>query len=139
MIVLDTNVVSEMMRPVPEAVVLRWFGNHATEDLCVTAITMAEILYGIELLPLGKRRAALGAGAEKMFGVVFAEHILSFEEKAAQAFSLIAASRRRQGKPMSEFDAQIAAVARAHGATLATGDTSDFEGCGLGLINPWEG
>lgn len=137
MIILDTNVVSEMMRPVPEAVVLQWFSKHATEDLRVTAITMAEILYGIELLPAGKRRAALGAGAEKMFGVVFTDHILAFEEKAAQAFSLIAASRRSQGKPMSKFDAQIAAIARAHGAALATRDSDDFEGCGVRLINPW--
>jgi toxin FitB len=138
MTVLDTNVVSEMMRPVPAPLVLRWFSSQRSKDLHITAITMAEIFHGIQLLPPGKRREALRAGAEKMFGVVFTDHILAFEEKAAHEFSLIASSRRKQGKPVSEFDAQIAAIARAQGATLATRDTDDFEGCGVRLINPWQ-
>jgi toxin FitB len=139
MIIVDTNIVSEMMRAVPEPIVLRWFSRQADEDLKVTAITLAEILYGIELLASGKRRDALRAGAEKMFGVVFAGHILTFDDKAARAFAVIASSRRKQGRPISDFDAQIAAIARAHGATLATRDTDDFEGCGLRLVNPWGG
>jgi len=139
MIILDTNVVSELMRPVPEALFLRWFNSQPTEDLRVTAITMAEILYGIEILPPGKRREALRAGAEQMFGIVFADLILTFDGKAAHAFSLIASSRRRHGRPISKFDAQIAAIARANGATLATRNTDDFEGCGVKLVNPWEG
>ena len=137
MIIVDTNVVSEMMRAVPEPIVLRWFSSQADEDLKVTTITLAEILYGIELLAAGKRRDALRAGAEKMFGVVFAGHILTFDDKAARAFAVITSSRRKQGRPMSEFDAQIAAIARAHGATLATRDTDDFEDCGVRLVNPW--
>jgi len=137
MIIVDTNVVSEMMRAVPEPIVLRWFSSQADEDLKVTAITLAEILYGIELLASGKRRDALQAGAEKMFGVVLAGHILTFDDKAARAFAVITSSRRKQGRPISDFDAQIAAIARANGATLATRDTDDFAGCGVRLINPW--
>jgi predicted nucleic acid-binding protein len=138
MTILDTNVVSEIMRPVPAAVVLRWISNQISEDLHVTAITMAEILYGIELLPRGKRQEILRAGAERLFPVVFADRILTFDARAARELFLIASSRRKQGRPMSEFDAQIAAIARAHRTALATRDTDDFEGCGLQLINPWK-
>ncbi len=87
----------------------------------------------------GKRREALEAGAERLFDVVFADRILGFDYTAARAFSLIASSRRRGGKPISDFDAQIAAIARVHGTTLATRNTDDFEGCGVRLVNPWEG
>ncbi len=139
MIILDTNVVSELMRPAPERTVLRWFSGQAAEDLHVTAITMAEILYGIELISSGRRRDVVRAGTEKMFGDVFADRILTFEDRAARAFSQIASSRRRQGKAMSGVDAQIAAIARAHGATLATRNPYVFEGCGVRLVNPWEG
>jgi hypothetical protein len=139
MTILDTNVVSELMRPAPEAAVLRWIGSQATEDLHITAVTMAEILFGIELISGGRRRDTLRAGAEKMFGVVFADRILTFEDRAARVLSQIASSRRRQGKPMSEFDAQMGAIARVHGATLATRNTYVFEGCGVRLVNPWEG
>jgi predicted nucleic acid-binding protein len=138
MTILDTNVVSEIMRPVPAPVVLRWISNQISEELHVTTITMAEILYGIELLPRGKRQEILRAGAERLFQVVFADRILTFDARAAREFTLIASSRRKQGRPMSEFDAQIAAIARAHGTALATRDTDDFEGCGLQLINPWK-
>ena len=139
MIILDTNVVSELMRPVPEQRVLRWFSHQAAEDLHVTAVTMSEILYGIELIAAARRRDVVRAGAEKMFGDVFGDRILTFEDRAARAFSQIASSRRRQAKPMSEFDAQIAAITRVHGATLATRNPYVFEGCGVRLVNPWEG
>lgn len=137
MTILDTNVVSEMMRPVPEPSVLRWFANLAIEDAHLTAITLAEILLGIELLPMGKRREVLRSGAEKTFAV-FTGRVLAFDEKAAPVFSLISAARRKQGKPISQFDAQIAAIARANGATLATRNADDFEGCGVRLVNPWQ-
>jgi len=139
MIILDTNVVTELMRPAPEPRVLHWFASQAAEDLHVTAVTMAEILYGIELISVSRRREALRAGAEKMFGAAFADHILTYEDRAARAFSQIASSRRRQGKPMSGFEVQIAAIARVHGATLATRNPYVFEGCGVRLVNPWEG
>lgn len=138
MTILDTNIVSEMMRPVPEPSVLRWFANLATDDAHLTAITLAEILLGIELLPMGKRRDVLRSGAERTFAVI-PGHVLAFDEKAAAAFSLISSARRKQGKPISQFDAQIAAIARAHNATLATRNTNDFEGCGVRVVNPWEG
>lgn len=138
MTILDTNVVSEMMRSVPEPSVLRWFANLANEDAHVTAVTLGEILLGIELLPTGRRREVLRAGAESTFAV-FAGRVLPFDEKAAPVFSSLSSTRRKQGKPISQFDAQIAAIARAHSATLATRNTSDFEGCGVRLVNPWEG
>lgn len=139
MIILDSNVVTELMRPAPDPAVMRWFGSQPAEDLNVTAVTVAETLCGIELIPTGRRRDPVRAGAEKMFGVVFADHILSFDDRAARAFSLIASSRRRQGKPISGSDAQIAAISRVHGATLATRNPYVFEGCGVRLVNPWEG
>jgi len=139
MIILDTNVISELMRPSPDARVLRWFGGQAAEDLHVTSITIAEILYGIELVQTARRRDALRAGAEKMFGAVFGDRILTFEDRTARIFAQIASSRRRQAKPISDFDAQIAAIAHVHGATLATRNPYVFEGCGVRLVNPWEG
>ena len=138
MTILDTNIVSEMMRPVPEPSVLRWLANSIKDDTHLTAISVAEILLGIELLPVGKRREVLRAGAEKTFAVI-PGRILAFDEKAAAAFSSISSTRRKQGKPISQFDAQIAAIARAHDATLATRNTDDFEGCGVRVVNPWEG
>jgi len=139
MIILDTNVVSELMRPSADARVLHWFSNQAAEDLHITVVTMAGILYGVEIIATPRRRDAVRAGAEKMFETVFADRILTYEDRAARAFSQIASSRRRQGKPISESDAQIAAITRAHGATLATRNPYVFEGCGVRLTNPWEG
>lgn len=137
MTILDTNVVSELMRPRPQSVVLDWLANQPAEQIHVTAITVAEVLLGIELLPAGKRRESIQAAADRTFEV-FGGHILAFDEGAAHAFSLIASSRRKKGKPMSEFDAQIAAIARAHGATLATRNIADFQGCGVQVVNPWK-
>jgi toxin FitB len=139
MIVLDTNVVSELMRATPDPHVLRWFSSQPAEDLHITTVTMAEVLYGIELISTSRRRDGVRAGAEKMFEAVFADRMLAFEDRAARAFSQIASSRRRLAKPMSEFDAQIAAITRVHGATLATRNPFVFEGCGVRLVNPWEG
>lgn len=139
MIVLDTNVVSELMRSSPDSRVLHWFSAQSADDLHITAITMSEILYGIELISTARRREIVRAAAEKMFEAVFADRVLTFEDRAARAFSQIASSRRRQGKPMADFDAQIAAITRVHAATLATKNPYVFEGCGVRLVNPWEG
>jgi len=139
MIVLDTNVVSELMRSSADSRVLHWFSSQSADDLHITAITMSEILYGIELISTARRRETVRAAAEKMFEAVFADRILTFEDRAARAFSQIASSRRRQGKPMADFDAQIAAITRVHSATLATKNPYAFEGCGVRLVNPWEG
>jgi hypothetical protein len=137
MLILDTNVISEIMQSLPTPRVLAWWSQHRALELFTTAITVGEILYGIELLPRGKRRDRLLTEAEAMFTQDFAARILSFDEPAARAFAEIAAVRRGRGHPISEFDAQIAAIARSHHAMLATRNTADFEGCGLCLINPW--
>lgn len=139
MTILDTNVVSELMRPVQAHGVLSWMGAQNSDELHVSSITVAEILYGIELLPRGKRQDMLRAGAERLFQVVFTDRILTFDASAAREFSRIASSRRKRGRPISQFDAQIAAIACTKNAVLATRDVSDFEGCGIGLVNPWEG
>jgi|SRR5580700_4961265 len=125
------------MLALPSAVVQTWWSQQQPGTLFITAVTVAEVLYGIELLPHGKRRAALLAGAELMFGKVLAGRILPFDENAARAFAAIAANRRGQGRPISDLDAQIAAIARSRGATLATRNTTDFEGCGIRMVNPW--
>jgi len=137
MIVLDTNVLSETMAPSPAERVHQWLSRQALDQLFTTTISMAEILQGIEFLPMGKRRAALFAAAQTMFGL-FPGRILPFHEEAARAFAPIAVIRRQRGRPISLFDAQIAAIAKSHGAVLATRDTRDFDGCGLTLINPWQ-
>ena len=139
MIVLDTNVISELMSPQASPTVRAWVtGQRVTSTLCITAITVAEILYGVELLPRGKQRDGLLLDAEAMFREDFARHILVFDEQAARAFSTIAATRRGRGRAITTLDAQIVAIALANGATLATRNTADFEGCGVRLVNPWE-
>jgi predicted nucleic acid-binding protein len=138
MLILDTNVISEPMQPRPDSRVLSWWSHQRKSgELFITTITIAEILYGIALLPKGKRRDKLMAEAEATFAEDFAGRILSFDEDAARAFAEIAATRRAQGRPIADFDAQIAAITRLHRATLATRNTTDFEGCGLSLVNPW--
>ncbi len=138
MIVLDTNVLSELMSSSPNPAVRHWLAQRPSAQLFTTSISMAEILQGIELLPRGKRRDGLVVAAQTMFTALFPGRVLPFHEDAARAFAPIAANRRTRGRPISLFDAQIAAITQAHGATLSTRDTSDFEDCGIRLINPWE-
>ena len=138
MIILDTNVVSELMRPRPADPVIRWVGAQPATSLYTTTITEAEILHGVMLLPKGKRRSALEAAAEAMFAEDFAGRILAFGTEAARAYARIAAARRRAGLPISGFDGQIAAIVAATGARLATRNVSDFEGCNLDVIDPWK-
>ncbi|HEX7758441.1 MAG TPA: type II toxin-antitoxin system VapC family toxin [Caulobacteraceae bacterium] len=138
MIVLDTNVVSELMRPVPSDAVVRWVSKQPAARLFTTTVTQAEILFGIALLSDGRRRDALAIAAEQMFAEDFLDRILPFDQAAAQAFAPIAASRRQDGRPIASFDAQIAAITLSRDAALATRNISDFEGCGLVLNNPWE-
>ncbi len=139
MIVLDTNVLSEVMRPAPAAMVLRWLAAQPASGLFTTTITQAEILYGIELMPRGKRRAALESAVDAMFAEDFADRILPFDSDAARVFPQIAGPRRALGRPIAQWDAQIAAIARSRGAALATRNTEDFEDCGIALLNPWSG
>jgi len=137
MILLDTNVLSELMRPRPSARVVAWIAQQPPTDLFTTAITEAEIFYGIELLAKGKRRDGLKVAAEGMFTEDFAGRVLGFESDAARHFARIAAHRRAIGRPITHADAQIAAIARAHGAKLATGNGPDFADCSIVVIDPW--
>ena len=137
MIILDTNVVSELMKATPAARVLGWVALQAATSLYTTSITEAEILHGVLLLPAGARRSRLQAAAEAMFSEDFGGRVLSFASDAARAYASIAADRRRAGRPHSHFDAQIAAIGRSARAAIATRNTADFEGCGVKLINPW--
>jgi len=137
MIVLDTNVFSELMRLKPSARVLAWVARQPATELFTTSITEAEIFYGIELLTKGKRREGLLAAAEAVFSEDLAGQIFGFESDAARVFSKIAAHRRTLGRPISHADAQIAAIAQVRGAKLATRNVADFKDCGLDVVDPW--
>ncbi len=137
MIVLDTNVLSEGLRPQPSAKVLRWMQSEPIAALFTTTITEAELLYGAALLPDGRRRRSLEAVIMQLLATQFAGRILPFDSPAAREFADIAATRRRSGRPIGEADGRIAAIARSRGAVLATRDVGDFVGCGVTLIDPW--
>ncbi len=139
MIVLDTNVLSEILRANPEPLVLDWVANQPRASLFTTTITKGEILYGIRLLADGKRRRGLWEAAQKIFSDDFERQVLSFDSDAADMYGEIAAARRLAGKPISQFDAMIVSMARAHGASLATRNVRDFEDCGVQIVNPWTG
>jgi len=136
-IVLDTNVISEMMKPEPTERVARWMAAQPATSLYTTAITQAEILHGVMLLPAGRRRSAVEAAAEAMFRGDFGGRVLPFGSDAARVYARIASDRGRAGRPISHFDAQIAAIARCTGAAVATRNVSDFGGCGVQVIDPW--
>ena len=138
MIILDTNVLSELMRVTPAPAVARWVVQQNRSELFTTAITEAEIFFGVRLLPPGKRRDSLLLAAEAIFSGDFAGRILPFDSAAARACPSIAAQRRTSGRPISDLDAQIAAIALTHTVPLATRNTSDFENCGIELIDPWQ-
>jgi predicted nucleic acid-binding protein len=139
MIILNTNVLSELMRPKPSLRVSGWIAKQSATELFTTSITEAEIFFGIELLAQGKRREGLLRTAEDMFAEDLGGRVFGFESDAARFFSTIAAHRRALGKPISHADAQIAAITRLRGAMLATRNVSDFDDCGVDLINPWDG
>jgi len=136
-IVLDTNVISELMRASPDPAVLAWVVARPRRQFCTTSINRAEILHGIAILPAGRRREAIAAAADAMFAEDFAGRILPFDADAAAHYAEIVSTRRRAGQPIEGFDALIAATARAAGAAVATRDTGGFQGCGLTLANPW--
>jgi len=138
MVILDTNVISELMRNNPHESVVARVRSYAVHDLYTTTITHAEILYGILLLPPGKRRGAVEAAAAAVFLEAFAGRILAFDANAVQPYAEIAAARSRAGRPISHFDAQIAAIARTRNAPVLTGNDRDFAGCGIDVINPWK-
>ncbi len=138
MFILDTNVISELMKRVPDNAVLSWLAASAAADLYTTTITQAEILYGIMLLPPGKRRTAFESAADAMFNEDFAGRILPFGGDAVHPYARIASKRSRSGRPISHLDAQIAAIAHATGAVILTRNTRDFDRCGVRVVNPWK-
>jgi len=138
MIILDTNVLSELMKSQPDPAVAEWVDAQPEPELFTTSITEAEIFLGVELLSIGKRRDVLLAAAERVFAVDFEGRILGFESESARAFSKISAHRRRLGKPISQADAQIAAIAQVRRAKVATRDIADFRDCGVEILNPWD-
>jgi toxin FitB len=135
--VLDTKVLSELMRQRPAPAVLAWFSHQAPQTLGVSSITQAEMLLGARLLPRGQRRAQLEARLRSMFDVDFSGRIWNFDSAAAACYADIVSQRRAAGRPIAQSDAEIAAVASSRGAAVATRNASDFEGCGLVVHNPW--
>jgi predicted nucleic acid-binding protein len=138
LIVLDTNVLSELMRPRPHPAVMDWMAAQPSSELFTTSICKAEIFYGLATLPDGQRRRALAAAADTMFTRLFADRVLAFDDRAALLYAQIVANRRRAGRPIEALDSLIAATALAAGASVATRDIGGFTGCGLVLINPWQ-
>lgn len=137
MIVLDTNVVSELMRSAPDTAVLAWVDAQPAADLHLTSITAAELLYGVALLPAGRRRTQLAEEVGALLEEDFARRVLAFDLVAAGHYADIAARRATLGHPIGAADAQIAAVCRSHGATVATRNVSDFDDVGIDIIDPW--
>ena len=137
MIVLDTNVLSETLRPRPDDRVMAWLASQSRAGLFTTAITRAEIFYGVGLLPDGSRRRELRTAVEAIFDEDFAGRVLGFDSDAADVYATIAVARRYAGRPMSQFDAMIAACARSRGAALATRNVKDFTDCEIAILDPW--
>ncbi len=141
MIILDTNVISELMQAEPAQAIASWLKSHRRHEFAITVINTFEIHYGLGLLPPGRRRAGLIGSFDAFLDRGFGERVLPFDESAALCCADIMITRRAHGRPMINklADTQIAAIATVHGAAIATRDIADFDGCGVDLINPWSG
>lgn len=137
MIVFDTNVISEVLRPAPEPAVLAWLHSVSRREIWTCTVVLAELFSGVDLMPAGKRQQLLREKMEQVVPTLFMGQILLFDLSAACAYGPILAARQANGRPIDEIDAQIAAIAKVHGAALATRNTRDFEHCGITLVNPW--
>src|SRR5690242_428964 len=137
MIVLDTNVLSELLRPSPGPIVLAWLTEQPSASLFTTAVSQAELLYGIRLLPSGTRRRRIMEAALAIFAEDFHGRVLGFDGESATLYAEIGAMLRTAGHPISQSDCQMAAMTRARGASLATHNTKDFESCGIDIVDPW--
>lgn len=138
MIVLDTNVISEILKETSsDPHVINWFIAVPRRECRTTTITIAELMYGVAIAPEGRKRARLSE-AITAFARTYADQTWSFDQQSAAHYASIAVARRRMGRPIGTQDAMIAAIARAHGAAVATRNVKDFEGTGVTLINPWE-
>ncbi|MGO7580987.1 type II toxin-antitoxin system VapC family toxin [Rhizobium ruizarguesonis] len=138
MIILDTNVISELLTPAPNAAVVGWFAAQHPTSIFTTAVTEAEILYGLRLLPEGRHRRDLEAAILLIFSEDIGGRVLPFDRDASNVYATIVTDRRKAGRPISQFDAQIAAIAISRGASLATRNVSDFAGMDLQIVNPWK-
>lgn len=137
MIILDTNVVSETMRPEPAAAVVEFLDRLDADDVYLTALSVAEIRFGLLRLPAGQRRDILTHAADALIADEFAGRALPFDVTAAEEYGQLTAQRQASGRPLPVIDAMIASICVIHDATLVTRNTKDFEGLGLSLINPW--
>ena len=136
MIILDTNVVSEVLRPHPDAGVLSWIADHLHE-VGITSITVAELSLGVEILPEGHKKIRL----QRNLGMLFADYqtsVADFDREAAQLYGVLIAKRRSSGHPLNTEDAMIAAICLSQDMALATRNVKDFDGLGLTIINPWD-
>ena len=137
MLVLDTNVASELMRPAPASEVANWISERDATEMFLTAVSEAELLYGIAIIPAGRRRDMLAAAMTRWLDLGFSERILPFDSSAARAYAELASEKRLAGRPIGEADCQIAAISRSRGAVLVTRNVRDFEGTGVDVVNPW--
>jgi len=137
MILVDTNVVSEVMKVAPSETVVTWLNNQKSSSLFISTITIGEIEYGLRILPAGKRRMLLKERFERFISLAFAQRILPYDETAARTYGDIMGFRKEIGHPMSVPDGQIAAIAKINGLTISTRNTSNFEDCGVELVDPF--
>lgn len=138
MIILDTNVVSEPLRPRCSEAVTAWLDAQAVETLFITTINVAELLSGVALLPTGARKTALEASLSDLLDRLFGRRVLDFDLRAARAYAEITKATTAAGQPLPLADGLIAAIARAHGYAVATRDTEPFSAAGIDVLNPWE-
>ena len=138
MIILDTNVISELTRPVPDPGVITWLDSLPAEETAITAITAAELRYGVRRMPDGRRKTGLSEAVNTLLTIDFRDRVEPFDVLAADQYADVVTAREHAGQPISTSDAQIAAICRVLNATLATRNTSDFTGVGVNLIDPWK-
>jgi predicted nucleic acid-binding protein len=138
MLMLDTNMLSEIMRSEPEQKVVDWIVRQPSDELFTAAVCQAEILSGLAVMPSGRRRAELEEAARSMFADDFDGRVLPFDAEAASAYAEVFAARRKAGRPSGTIDLMLAGIARARGASVVTRNVADFEGVGVPIVNPWD-
>ena len=138
MLMLDTNMLSEIMRPEPDRKIADWIVRQPSDELFTAAVCQAEILSGLAIMPGGRSRADLEEAARAMFADDFSGRVLPFDTKAAAAYAEVFAARRKVGRPSGTVDLMLAAIARVRGASVVTPNVADFEGVGVAIVNPWD-
>lgn len=137
MIILDTNIISELMKPLPAQSLLAWLDQQESDTLFITSVTVGEIMYGLHALPEGRRRASLEDAFKKVLNEAFAGRSHPFDDLAAMQYGKIMSACKGKGRGMSVCDGQIAAIVAAHRCQLATRNIKDFEACGISVVNPF--